>query len=94
VPDQKMLSDRRYPALVTAVAAAICFPFYLGLVHLPLAQFALYSGVASTAMATGQFVDTPTDQRGGLAVFLSEWGLWFTLVSVAGGLAYLAALIF
>ena len=88
------LSEKRYPALLTAVAAAVGFPFYLGLIHLPVAQLLVYSGVASTAMATGQYVDTSRHERGGARLFLSELGLWFALILLSGGLAYLAALIF
>lgn len=92
--DASPFGEKRYPALFAAVAAALGLPFYLGLVHVPITQLALYSGVASTAMATGQFVDTPVDQRGGLPVFLYEVALWFGLVAVGGGLSYLVALIF
>ena len=91
---KNLSSDKRYPALVTALLAVLGFPFYLGLVHLPVAQLAIYSGVASTAMATGQYADTPSNQRGGMGVFLTECGLWFLLVAAGGGLAYLIALIF
>lgn len=69
-------------------------PFYLGLVHMPIAQMFVYSGVASTAMAAGQFVDTPKDERGGPRLFLSELGLWFVLIFLFGCLAYLVAFIF
>ena len=86
--------EKRYPALLTAVAAVLGIPFYLGLIHLPLVQLFAYSGVASTAMATGQFVDAPREERGGIHAFLSELGLWFALIFLCGGLAYLAALVF
>lgn len=87
-------SHQRYPALLAAAAAALGIPFYLGLVHMPLAQMFVYSGVASTAMATGQFVDTPKQERGGLAEYFSELGLWFALIILIGGISYLTALIF
>lgn len=90
----QVASSPRYPALLTAVAAVLGFPFYLGLIHLPLAQLFLYSGVASTAMATGQYMDTPTGTRGGPQLFLTEWGLWFAIILLLGGLSYVAALIF
>lgn len=88
------VSERRYPALFTAAAAALGIPFYLGLIHLPVAQLLVYSGIAGTAMAAGQYVDTPTDERGGTQSFLLELGLWFALIMICGGLAYLVALIF
>lgn len=87
-------SDQRYPALLTALAAVFGFPFYLGLIHLPVSQLFLYSGVASSAMATGQYMDAPTDSRGGMQAFLGEWSLWFGLIILLGGFAYLIALIF
>jgi hypothetical protein len=88
------VSEKRYVALVTAAAAVLGIPFYFGLIHLPLAQLFIYSGVASTAMAAGQYVDGPKEERGGRQIFLSELGLWFALIFVCGGMAYLAALIF
>ena len=87
-------SDKRYPALVAALAAVLGIPFYLGLIHMPIAQMFVYTGVASTAMATGQFVDTPKDERGDAHLFLGELGLWFALIFLFGGLSYLIALIF
>jgi hypothetical protein len=87
-------SDKRYPALLTAAAAVVGIPFYLGLIHLPLAHLFVYSGVASTAMAAGQYADAPKEERGGAQLFVTELGLWFALIVVCGGLAYLAALIF
>lgn len=87
-------SEKRYPALLTAVAAVLGIPFYLGLVHVPIAQMFVYSGVASTAMAAGQLADTPKDERGGAQAFLSELGLWFALIFLFGGISYLVALIF
>lgn len=90
----ELRSDKRYPALVTAVAAVLGIPFYLGLVHMPLAQVFAYSSVASAAMATGQFVDTPQDERGGAQLFLGELGLWFVAIVLFGGASYMIALIF
>ena len=87
-------SHKRYPALLAAAAAVLGIPFYLGFVHMPIAHMFVYSGVASTAMATGQFVDTPRNERGGLQAFLGELGLWFALIILLGGLSYLIALIF
>ena len=87
-------AEKRYPALLAAVAAVLGIPFYLGLIHTPIAQVFVYSGVASTAMAAGQYVDTPRGERGGAQTFLSELGLWFALIFLFGGLAYLIALIF
>jgi len=87
-------SEKRYPALVTALAAVLGIPFYMGLIHVPLAQMFVYSGVASTAMATGQFVDTPREERGGAQLFLGELGLWFAAIVLFGGMSYIIALIF
>lgn len=88
------VSQNRYAALLTAAAAVLGIPFYLGLIHLPLTQLFAYAGVASTAMAAGQYLDTPNEERGGTQLLLSELGLWFGLIFVCGGLAYVAALIF
>ena len=43
--------------LVTAIAAAIGIPFYLGFIHTAVPHLVLYSGVAGTAMATGEFAE-------------------------------------
>lgn len=90
----KLRSDKRYPALVTAVAAVLGIPFYMGLVHLSLAHMFVYSGVASTAIAAGQYADTPKDERGGLQLFVGEMGLWFALIILVGGIAYFIAWLF
>jgi hypothetical protein len=87
-------SDKRYPALVAAVAAVLGIPFYMGLVHLSLSHMFVYSGIAGTAMAAGQYADTPKDERGGLQLFVGELGLWFALILFAGGVSYLVAWIF
>jgi len=87
-------SGKRYPALLTALAAVLGIPFYLGLVHLSLAHMFVYSGVASTAMAAGQYVDTPREERGGAQLFVGELGLWFALILLVGGLSYLIAWLF
>jgi hypothetical protein len=91
---QGTATEKRYPALLTALAAVLALPFYMGLVHVPLAQMFVYSGVASTAMAAGQFVDTPREERGDAHVFVAELGLWFAAIVLFGGLSYLIALIF
>ena len=90
----ELRSDKRYLALVTAVAAVLGIPFYMGLIHLSLAHMFVYSGVASTAMAAGQYADTPDDERGGLQLFVGEIGLWFALIFLAGGISYLVAWLF
>lgn len=91
---QGATSEKRYPALVAALAAVLGIPFYMGLIHVPLAQMFVYTGVASTAMATGQFIDTPKEARGDAHLFLGELGLWFAAIVLFGGMAYLIALIF
>jgi hypothetical protein len=92
--EHPLIGDKRYPALVTAAVAVIGLPFYLGLTHVSPIQLALYSGVASTAMAAGQYADSPTSERGSTELLLWEAGLWFTLICIGGGLAYLIALVF
>ena len=82
------------PELVTAVAAAIGIPFYLGFVHTSVPQLALYSGVAGAAMATGEFVETPLMKRGGIRLFVADTIIWAMVIGLIGGLAYLFALIF
>ena len=82
------------PELVTAVAAAIGIPFYLGFVHTPVQQLAIYSGIAGAAMATGEFVETPLMKRGGFRLFLADAVIWAGVVSLVGGATYLVALIF
>lgn len=80
--------------LVTAFAAAIAIPFYLGFIHLTAGQLLVYSGVAGTAMATGDYVETPRSGRGGVRLFFADAMVWFTVIALIGGLAYLLALIF
>jgi hypothetical protein len=80
--------------LVTAFAAAIGIPFYLGIMHTPVPQLALYSGVAGAAMATGELVEDPRFRRQGLRLFVADVVVWATVVGFTGGLAYLIALIF
>ena len=80
--------------LITAVAAAVGLPFYLGFVHAPVPQLALYSGVAGAAMATGEFVETPLLKRGGFRLFMADSAIWAFVIGLIGGIAYLLALIF
>lgn len=82
------------PELVTAIAAAIGIPFYLGFVHTPLPQLALYSGFAGAAMATGEFVETPLLKRGGLRLFMADAAIWAAVIGLIGGITYVFALIF
>jgi hypothetical protein len=82
------------PELVTAVAAAIGLPFYLGFMHTPVPQLAIYSGLAGAAMATGEFVETPLMKRGGFRHFLADAAIWAGVIGLLGGGAYLLALIF
>jgi hypothetical protein len=80
--------------LVTAVAAAVALPFYLGLIHLPPPQLFLYSGVAGAAMATGEYAESPRLQRGGWRLFIANTAVWSVAIGFFGGAAYLMALIF
>lgn len=80
--------------LVTAATAAIGIPFYLGLIHFGAPQLVLYSGVAGTAMATGEFVESSQLQRGGWRLFVADAAVWSVVIVLLGGLAYILALIF
>jgi hypothetical protein len=80
--------------LVTAIAAAIGIPFYLGFVHTPLPQLVLYTGVAGAAMATGDYVETPMLKNFGVRLFLTDAALWAAVIATIGAVAYLVALIF
>jgi len=80
--------------LVTAVTATVAMPFYLGFVHTAAPQLVLYTGLAGAAMATGEFVDTPTLKLGGFPVFLTVAAVWTAAIVVLGGTTYLIALIF
>ena len=40
--------------LLTAIAAAVVIPFYMGFIHLGVPQLLLYSGGAGAAMAAGE----------------------------------------
>ena len=80
--------------LVTAVAAALGIPFYLGLIHTPVSHLALYSGIAGTAMATGEFAETTQLHRAGLRLFFMDAAVWAFVIALLGGLTYLVALIF
>jgi hypothetical protein len=80
--------------LVTAIAATLGIPFYLGVIHLPAPQLVLYGGVASAAMATGEFAEYSHLARGGLPVFLMDASIWFGVIALFGGIAYLLALVF
>lgn len=80
--------------LITALAAAIGLPFYLGIMHAPFPQLALYSGVAGAAMATGELVENPRFRQQGARLFAADAAVWAAVVAFFGGLAYLVALIF
>lgn len=80
--------------LLTAATAAVAIPFYLGLIHLPAPQLVVYSGVAGTAMATGEFVESTHLQRGGWRLFIADAAAWSAVIAFLGGLTYLLALIF
>ena len=82
------------PELVTAVAATIGIPFYLGFVHTPVPQMVLYTGIAGAAMATGEFVETPAMRAHSLRLFAIDVAVWAVMIGLLGGIAYLIALIF
>lgn len=69
-------------------------PFYLGLIHLPIKQFALYSGCAGAAMAIEQYCGEPSNRGAGLKLFTLEAALWTAIVLIFGSVAYALALIF
>ena len=80
--------------LITATAAAIGLPFYLGFVHTAVPQLVLYSGVAGAAMATGEFAEQAHLKRGGVRLFMADAAIWSAVIALRGGAAYLFALIF
>jgi len=80
--------------LITATAAAIAFPFYLGFVHAPVPQLMIYSGVAGAAMASGEFAEQENLKRGGFRLFMADAAVWAAVIALLGGLAYLLALLF
>lgn len=80
--------------LLTAIAAAVVIPFYMGFIHLGVPQLLLYSGGAGAAMAAGEWIETPAEIRSGLTAFLYECLVWAVVVGFIGGLVYLFALIF
>ena len=80
--------------LLTAAAAAIGIPFYLGFVHTPVPQLVLYSGVAGAAMATGDYVESPQIRSYGVRLFVADAAVWATAIAVFGAAAYAIALIF
>lgn len=82
------------PAVLVAFAAVLAMPFYVGFVHWSAKEFALYALVASVAMATGEYLETPVKKRGGGRLFVQEVMLWLIAVLVAGGVAYLIAWVF
>ena len=80
--------------LLTAIAAAIIIPFYMGFVHAGVPQLLLYSGGAGAAMAAGEWIESPAEARAGLIAFIYECLLWAMVVAVIGSAVYLFALIF
>ena len=80
--------------LVTAIAASIGIPFYLGFVHTAVPQLVLYSGVAGAAMATGEFAEARDLQGWGLRLFLMDAAVWVAVIALLGGATYLVALLF
>jgi hypothetical protein len=82
------------PELITATAAAIGLPFYLGFVHAAVPQLVLYSSVAGAAMATGEFAEQAHLKRGGFRLFITEAAVWAAVIALLGGATYLFALLF
>jgi hypothetical protein len=80
--------------LVTAAAATLAIPFYLGFVHTPAPQLALYGGVASAAMASGEFAEYSDPVLGGWRAFLVDTAVWFGVIAILGTAAYLLASVF
>lgn len=79
---------------MTATAAAIGLPFYLGFIHTPVPQLVFYSGVAGAAMASGEFAEQASLERGGFRLFMADTALWVAIIVLLGGSAYLLALLF
>jgi len=69
-------------------------PFYLGFVHFNGTQLLLYSGVAGTGMAAGEYLETPSALRGDWKAFVQAALLWIPLATLVDGLVYLLALLF
>jgi hypothetical protein len=69
-------------------------PFYLGFVHWSVLRFLAYAVMASLAMATGEYLESPAGKRGSVGLFLHETMLWFLAEASAGGAAYLVAWLF
>ena len=90
------MTNRRVsqPEAVAVFTAALAIPFYLGIVHLPVQQLLLYSGAASAAMTTGEFIEAPERRSGGARIFMLDTVVWFGLIASVGGAAYLIALVF
>lgn len=82
------------PELAAICTAVLAIPFYLGIVHWPIAQMLLYSGAASAAMTTGTFIEMPERRAGGSKLFFLDMALWLALIIPLGGAAYLIALVF
>jgi hypothetical protein len=80
--------------LVAALAALVGIPFYLGFAHFSGTQLLLYSGLAGTGMAAGEYLETPSALRGDWKSFAQAATLWIPLATLIGGLVYLAALLF
>ena len=95
-PVEENMVKRRVsqPEAFAVFAAALAIPFYLGIVHSPVPQLLLYSGAASAAMTTGEFVETPERRRGGARIFILDMAVWFALIASVGSVVYLIALIF
>src|SRR5215218_8803285 len=81
----------RVQTFATLIVIAVT-PAYLGLLQATVLQMLIYSAIAATALATGDYLDRrrPRGTDGGL--FLQEIVLWWVVVLGLGGSAYAVAL--
>ena len=93
-----MIDPRKMPfwhgsvaELLTMTAALVALPFYLGFVHTSAPLFALYAGVAGTAMAAGEFFEHSDVQHGGIRLLAAVAAVWATIVGIFGSFAYFVA---
>ena len=64
------LGDFSHSELIAAFAALVGIPFYLGFVHFSGVQLLLYSGVAETGMAAGEYLEADPALRGSWKCFV------------------------
>jgi hypothetical protein len=78
--------------MITAFAVIIAIPAYLGAIEFAAWRSFIYSAVAASGMAAGEYVDASRRKRGSIAVYVQTALLWWLVVIVLGGFAYVAGL--